>query len=288
MLEFSKRPLRAIRRQLAIQKIKKQLRLQPAPTPFRIQVDQVLKELNAAGVNIVANQLDDQAVSQFAERAEYEFYYPNYYANRELHRLKKIREHYVAAKLLGLESSDIYLDVASQYAPAPQVYERLFGCQVLRQDFEYPSGRRGRVLGGSAAQIALDDESITKAAMHCSLEHFEGDEDIALINEMERILIPGGVFVVAPLYLSNEYFIFTQPTLYAELPASSHPRFDADATLYDVNSGNRHERYYDARHLLERIIRRTKLQITIHSFGSDTTCNLGQMRFVAVFKKTAP
>ena len=167
MLEFFKRHLRTIRRRLAIQKLKQQLRLQPAPNPFRIQVGQVLKELNAAGVNIVADQLDDQAVSQFAERAEYEFYYPNYYASRELHRLKKIREHYVAAKLLGLESSDIYLDVASQYAPAPQVYERLFGCQVLRQDFEYPSGRHGRVLGGSAAQIPLADASIKPEGIPC-------------------------------------------------------------------------------------------------------------------------
>jgi len=287
MLETLKRPFRAIRRELAIYKAKRQLNLRRAPNPFQAQINAVLKELPAAGIHLVEDTLDDQAVRQFAQQAEYEFYYPNYYPNKELHRLKKIREHYMAARLLDLKSSDVYLDVASQYAPAPQVYERLFGCQVLRQDFEYPNGRHGRIIGGSAGQMQLESNSITKAAMHCSLEHFEGDEDVALFKEMERVLVPGGLFAVVPLYLSDEYFIFTQPSLYAELPKTEWPKFDPDAALYLANGGNRHERYYDARHLFARIFAGAKMQATIHSFGRETFCSLGQLRFAAVFKKDA-
>lgn len=220
MMELIKRFLRSVRREVNIQRARRVLKLQDSPKPFQIHIEKVLSELSLNGVFVVQDSLDDQAVNSFAQQAEYEFYYPNYYVNRELVRLKKIREHYVAAKLLGLESSDVYLDVASQYAPAPQVYERLFGCQVLRQDFEYPDGRHGRIVGGSAGQMQLEDNSITKAAMHCSLEHFEGDEDIALFKEVERVLVPGGLFVVAPLYLSDEYFIFTQPATLCRITES--------------------------------------------------------------------
>jgi hypothetical protein len=270
---------------MSIQKARRKLNLQYASSPFQVNIQKTLRDLVTSDISVIEDQLDDQAVSQFAKQAEYEFYYPNYYPGKELHRLKKIREHYMAAKLLNLNHSDTYLDIASQYSPAPQVYERLFGCQVLRQDFEYPDGRYGRMIGGSAGKMHLDDGSITKAAMHCSLEHFEGDEDIALIKEVERVLMPGGLFVVVPFYLSDEYFAFTQPALYAELPQHNWPCFSPEETLYESKGGNRHERYYDVPHLLERIVYPTSLQIVIHSFGSSTTCTLGQMRFAAVFKR---
>lgn len=285
MLEPIKYIFHTVHRKISIQKACRKLNIQYASLPFQVDIRKTLTNLRASGISLVEDELDDQEVTQFAKQAEYEFYYPNYYSGKELHRLKKIREHYMAARLLDLNRSDVYLDIASQYSPAPQVYERLFDCQVLRQDFEYPGGRHGRVIGGSAGKMYLDDCSITKAAMHCSLEHFEGDEDIALIKEVERVLVPGGLFVVVPLYLSDEYFVFTQPALYAEFSLQDWPCFPPEATLYHSEGGNRHERYYDVPNLLKRIIRPTHLEMVIHSFGSSTTCTLGQMRFAAVFKK---
>lgn len=284
MLDLLKRYYRSIHHELVVKQVQRKLNLENAPEPFEVPISATVSKLIEANIPLVYEVLDDQAVSQFAEQAEYEFYYPSYYSDRILVRLKKIREHYVSAILLGLNNSDIYLDIASQISPAPQVYERLFGCQVLRQDIEYPSGRHGRTIGCRGSKILLEDNSITKAAMHCSLEHFEGDEDIALLKEVERILVPGGIFVIVPIYLSDEYLIFTQPSLYAELPNNEWPKFDPKAKLY-LGKSNRHERYYDADQLLTRIIKQTNMKVTIHSFGSDHMCNLGQMRFVAEFRK---
>ena len=276
---------RYIHRQYLLRLFQRNHRLLPCPTI--VNVENVLEDLSRQNITIIPDEVDEIEVNQFRRDAEYEFYYPNYYSNRELVRLKKIREHYIAARLLNLTNSDIYIDLASQFSPAPQVYEHLYGCKVLRQDYEYPYGIHGRVMGGSAGAIPLPDNSITKGAMHCSLEHFEGDEDIALFHELERILIPNGLFVIVPLYLSNNYFIMTDPRQYIDLPRNNWPIFDPEAIMYKSNGGNRHEKYYDVEHFTKRIMKKTRLKLTVHSFGVDSSYSLGQMRFAAVFEKQA-
>ena len=271
-------------RKIKFWKIKRNLNLYPISEPIRIKVSDSISKISEMNIHNVQDNLDDEAVLNFSIKAEYEFYYPDYYKGRDMVRLKKIREHFIAARLLGLNQNDIYLDIASQYSPAPQIYERMFGCQVLRQDFEYPLGKKGRVIGGSAGNMPIEPKSVTKAAMHCSLEHFEGDEDVQLIHEIERVLTPGGIFVIAPLYISDKYLIFTQPSLYANLPKEKFPKFDNEARLF-ISGSNRHERYYDINHFFTRIVNNTQMKLTIHSFGNDLVCNTGQMRFVAVFKK---
>ena len=283
-------PVRYIYRQAqiawAIQSMRRNFQVATFPNPFTISVAQTLVSLAARDVKVVSTQLDDKAVAAFMRDAEYEFYYPNYYVNRDLVRLKKIREHFVAAQLLELKSNDVYLDIASQYSPAPQVYERLYGCRALRQDWEYPLGQNGRVIGGSAGNMPLEDNSVHKISLHCSLEHFEGDEDMALIREVERVLAFGGKLVIAPLYLSDQYFVVTQPSLWAQLPQEQRPAFPKDAVIYIAqNSGNRHERFYDVENFIARIVNQTHMRVSILSFGDETFCRTGQMRFVGLFEK---
>ena len=253
----------------------------------QIPLTKTIAALSAGNIPVVADVLEDSEVDSFIDQAEYEFYYPAYYRGRDPVLLKKIREHYMAARLLGLQESDVYLDIASQYSPAPAIYERLFRCQVLRQDLEYPPGRNGRVIGGSAGEMPLEDGSISKMALHCSLEHFEGDEDIALIQDAERVLAVDGRLVIVPLYLSDQYFVVTQPLLWANLPREQWPSFPLDAVIYhSQSSGTRYERYYNVGHFVERLVQNTNMQVSIHSFGDDQFCTPGQMRFAAVFQRT--
>ena len=237
-------------------------------------------------VEIVEDGFADSEIDQFRQDAEYEFYYPNYYVDRPMVKLKKIREHYVAAKLLKLNSNDIFLDIASQYSPAPLVYERIYKCRVLRQDLEYETGINSRVIGGSAGNMPLESGSITKMALHCSLEHFEGDEDINLIREAERVLAIGGQLAIVPLYLCDTYFIITKPSVWAKEDQSQWPVFPSDALIYTPDSaGNRFERYYDFNHFKDRILNNTGLNFKLHSFGNQDSCTTGQLRFAGVFAK---
>lgn len=254
--------------------------------PGVFSVSQTVAGLEDAGIVLRENTLDDQAVDEFIKRAEYEFYYPEYYHGRDAVKLKKIREHYMAATLLDLKPEDVYVDIASQFSPAPLIYERLFGCRVLRQDFEYVQGRNARVLGGSAGNMPLPTGSVTKMALHCSLEHFEGDEDVKLIRESARVLATGGKLAVVPLYLSDEYKVISQLDQWAMLPEENWPLFPPDAKVYGSrNSGNRHERYYDARHFIERLTVVPEMKLTLHSFESSPTARPGQMRFAALFER---
>lgn len=281
-----KRPAQFIVGQLADWQAARQVNITSWSPPRSISINDTYSRLKATNLPIVSAVLDENEVADFAQQAEYEFYYPNYYVGRDLARLKKIREHFAAAKLLELTKTDVYLDIASQNSPAPQIYERLFGCQVLRQDLEYAPGRNGRLIGGSAGSMPLPNGAVTKMAMHCSLEHFEGDQDIAFIQEAERVLAVGGRLAIVPLYLSDSYFVVTQPSQWARLPEASRPAFPPDAVIYgSQQSGNRFERYYDAPHLIERLIRSTSMSATIYSYGEALTCMPGQLRFAAVFQR---
>ena len=272
--------------QMAMLRAVKECKIAFQPPPLKIRITATVAELETAGIPMFSDILEDSEVAAFAREAEYEFYYPGYYSGREMIRLKKIREHFMAARLLGLNKNDVYLDIASQYSPAPLVYERLFGCRVFRQDLEYPLGIHGRLIGGSAGCMPLYDRSVTKMALHCSLEHFEGDEDIAFMRESERVLAKGGMLVIVPLYLSDQYFISTQSSLWAHLSKEHWPVFDSDAIVCCSNSStNRHERYYDALHFINRLVRASKMSVTVHTFGNSEYYAPGQMRFAAVFHK---
>ena len=254
--------------------------------PKLFSVEDSIKKLTDQGISIIEMCINETKLNTFIQKAEYDFYYPTYYTNRPQVKLKKIKEHFVAADLLNLNKSDTYIDIASQYSPAPLVYERLFGGTVLRQDFDYPVGKHGRVLGGSAAKLEVESESASKMAMHCSFEHFEGDEDLLFIQEAERVLTKGGSLAIVPLYLCDEYFIRTNPYLWASLPNNEWPRFDAEAKIYcPKDAANRHERFYSSDKFIQRIVQNTKMKVTIYSFGDSTSCSTGQLRFAALFTK---
>lgn len=277
---------RAITRRLRLLAALREISPASRVSPQIVHVEKTLANMEKMGLKIVQDSLDDEQVAKYAARAEYEFYYPQYYSGRDVVRLKKIREHFVAARLLDLQPQDVYLDVASQYSPAPQVYERLFGCKVLRQDLEYEKGLHGRVIGGSAGEMPLESESVTKIAMHCSLEHFEGDEDIALVKEIHRILAQKGRFVVVPLYLSDSAFVITQPLLWAHLPRTEWPLFPHNAlVIASRTAANRFERYYDLESFVARIVGNAGMQVHIHTFGDSLTYPPGSLRFAAVFEK---
>lgn len=285
IIDISKRLLIAGRNRLALRSVRRNLGIRKVQAPLKLQIAQALSILSKKEIPIVQAFLNDEEVDLFAQKAEYEFYYPSYYSHNEMLRLKKIREHFMAAQLLKLNPEDVYLDIASQYSPAPFVYERLYGCQVFRQDLEYPPGKNRRVIGGSAGKMTLPDNSITKAAMHCSLEHFEGNEDIALFKEVFRVLSPGGILAIVPLYLSDVYSIFTQPSLFAYLPGSEWPQFDRDAQLYEIDGGNRYERYFSGEQFIDRLVGATPMKCTVYSFDSEPSYHPGQMRLAAVFEK---
>jgi SAM-dependent methyltransferase len=180
--------------------------------------------------------------------ARYQSDFPQYYPSN---LPEKSLEHYIAAKLLQLTEHDVYIDIASEHSPVPDIYHRLFGVRAYRQDLAYPDGLHGDEIGGNAANMPVLDEFASKMALHCSFEHFEGDADMRFIRECNRVLQPGGAVCFVPLYLSEEYAIQTDPTT----AVREAVQFEEDAILQCAPGwGNRHGRFYDPVHVFMRIV----------------------------------
>jgi SAM-dependent methyltransferase len=162
---------------------------------------------------------------------------------------KKIIEHYLSYKLLELKSSDVYIDVASENSPFPAIFRRELGMKTYSQDLSYRPGVHGDIIGSSADQMPIEDESADKISLHCSFEHFCQDVDRNFVHELKRVLRPNGRCLIVPLYLKSSHLNIVDPVLDYQWI-----QFDSGATvLAETNLGGLFERYYSPESL-ERIL----------------------------------
>lgn len=247
-------------------------------------VNSMIEELKTNNFNIVDLKISITDYKQYMRKAEYHKF-PEYYKDRTAKNfIEKSLEHYLAAKLLDFSKDDIYIDIASGNSPTSGIYQKLYGCKAYRQDLAFPKGIHGNTIGGDASNMPIDDDFCTKMALHCSFEHFEGNSDIKFINEVSRVLRKGGKLCILPFYLFTKYAIQTDPIVLSK----SGINFEEEAILYCARGYvNRHGRFYDISHLIERIRKNLKdLKLTFHIVQNekevDTSC---YVKFIAVFEK---
>ena len=209
--------------------------------------------------------VDPASYCAYFDAAEYTNRYPDYYS---FNLPEKSLEHFVAAQLLGLSPDDVYVDIASEHSPVPEIYSRLFGCASYRQDLAYRAGVHGNEIGGDAAAMPVPDGFATAMALHCSFEHFEGDADERFIREIKRVLRPGGRVCFVPLYLWHEYGVLTDPAV----AIAEGVEFNRNAVVYcKPGWGNRHGRLYDPANLDSRIRRNLDgMRMTLYRITNAT------------------
>lgn len=209
--------------------------------------ERIMQRLQQHDIKVEEFWVDADDYRRYFSEAGYVEDFPSYYS---FNLPEKSLEHYIAAQLLAFRKDDIYIDVASEGSPVPQIYTKLFGATSYRQDLAYPPGLNGSLIGGDAAHMPVPDSFASKMALHCSLEHFEGTSDIGFIQEVGRVLRPGGSVCIVPLYLAEQYSIQTDPIV--SVPAQVE--FEADAIIHAASGwNNRHGRFYDPEHLVDRI-----------------------------------
>ena len=88
---------------------------------------------------------------------------------------------------------------------------------VTMVDMVFDAGKRERFdriyeIGADAAYIPdIPDSSIKLICSHNAFEHFAGDSDMKCIQEIDRILEPGGVALIAPLFISKTHSVTISP-----------------------------------------------------------------------------
>lgn len=208
----------------------------------------LIELLYQVGISVQDLNIDIDEYNDYFNKADYATRYPQYYA---WNITEKSLEHFVAQQLLQLNSTDVYIDIASEGSPVPEIYHQLYGCETYAQDLSYKPGIHGNKIGSNAASLPLPDGSVTKMALHCSFEHFEEDSDSGFIKEAARLLRVGGKVVIVPLYLASSYAILTDPFVLR----ANHVNFEREAIVMAVTGwGNRHGRFYDPLHLSSRVL----------------------------------
>ena len=217
-----------------------------------LEEEKVFESLSQFGIQAQDLNIDVDEYKDYFNKAGYVTLYPRYYP---WNITEKSLEHFLAQKLLQLKPTDVYIDIASEGSPVPEIYHRLYGCMTYAQDLSYEPGLHGNKIGSDAAHLPLKNSSVTKMALHCSFEHFEGNSDSGFIRETARVLCVGGKVVIVPLYLSSRYAIATDPFILR----ASRIRFDRDAVVMAVEGwSNRHGKFYDPSHLSSRVLKASK------------------------------
>ncbi|MBN1564050.1 MAG: methyltransferase domain-containing protein [Anaerolineae bacterium] len=202
------------------------------------------------GVPLKEHQTDVQGFREHVKKWKY----PRCYAGGPIDaggwRDQKLIEYYVSLELMDIQPSDVIIDVASEWSVFPNVVNQMTGAKVYRQDLIYPPGIHGDHIGGSAADMQIPDEFADKLVLHNAFEHFEGNADSGFIREAYRVLKPGGVLCLLPLFLTTEHCILTDPLI-------SRPGIVWDEGARVVQMpwwNNRFGRFYDLDALQRRVL----------------------------------
>jgi SAM-dependent methyltransferase len=215
-----------------------------------LDVDGVRDALRARGIPVEPLRVSLKGLAEFIARSAYP---ADYHDRGGIVFAEKTLEHHLSLELLGIGAGDTYIDLASDRSPFPAFVRDAVGCRVYVNDLGYPPGvTEGGRIGSDASRLPLPDGSISRATLHCSLEHFEGDADVRLVRELGRVLAPGGRACILPLYLHTRYVGLTDP-----LVDRAGLVWDPEmATVVRRGYGQRHGRFYDVARLEQRILSR--------------------------------
>lgn len=252
----------------------------------------IYEELQSNKLPIEEFMVDFQGYTNWMKEIDYENSFPEYTEKfpQGIYLSKKSFQHYLSIVLLEMEKNHDYVDVASSASVFPDILiESKLASKVYRQDINFQKGIHGEIIGSDASEIPLPKNSIDRMGLHCSWEHFEGDSDVGFIQEAGRILKTGGKVCIIPLYMANDFVLYTSPsawfTKYRMVPDS--PVFDKNAKIIiDDKIQQRQSKYYSPSMFKEKIYDPFKLifDIKIYYFKNNKEVN-GCPLFGAVFTK---
>ena len=229
------------------------LHLPEYKAPDEKGLDRIEKDLRGQSIQLKDYAVAPEAFDQFM--VDYHFG-QHFYGGRGGVFLEKTLEHFIAYDLglRKMETTGVYLDIAAHSSP----WVRLLNAKGYRAwaiDLN-AANMRDQV----EAHIAMDathtgfrDASINCVSLQCAFEMFARDGDMRLIDELARILVPGGRAVISPLYMHTEYCGYCSPEYWHR-----HEWHDQDARLYvrpdflDIPFS----RKYDAVELEKRVLSR--------------------------------
>ena len=156
--------------------------------PF-IENEKIKKEFIDNGFEVIDYEIDKADFTQWLHEVNFPTEYSKAYGEVFT---EKALEHYLSSKLLDLNETDVFIDVAAASSPWYDLAEKRYKCKSFAVDLHLPPKNDPRLIECDATNMLFDDESISKIALHCAYEMFENDADINLIKEANRVITGGG------------------------------------------------------------------------------------------------
>jgi len=170
---------------------------------------------------------------------------------------KKMLELYTSYQLLNIAPGDVYMDAAGgQYSYASRVNCKKKIIQDIRLSDKLKSfhGDTVTYLDCSCAEIPLPDQSVNKISCHHSIEHFQQNADKDFMIELQRILAPGGVCVILPIFISTAAFLITDTAAFKRWDEAGEWLVDESATLPGGAGSGHFSRVYSPETLKSRLL----------------------------------
>jgi SAM-dependent methyltransferase len=172
---------------------------------------------------------------------------------------KKLIEFFTGATLLDPGPNDRFLDVAGgvdTYVGRLPCRGRFLHDLRLTREVRDRVGAGVSFLESDAGSIPLPDGSVDAISCHHSFEHFQRDSDMQFIDEVGRLLAPGGRCCIVPIFLADRYVEVTNERTFAKrFDPRSLPVVDPTATIAGHWSGG-YARIYDLSAFRERVLAR--------------------------------
>lgn len=233
------------------------LRLPEYQDPTPVELQGIEATLRDKGIVISDYFVDLDDFGRFKK----DFHFgPNFYGGERSPLFnEKVLEHYIAYDL-GIRMSEkkaIYVDIAAANSPWALLL-REQGYSAFGIDLEksrlYSALPFYQVL--DATRTDFPDSSVSCASLQCAYEMFLGDNDSKLMDELARILKPGGIAIISPLYMHTHYCGYCSPSFWRR-----NDFHDIGAKLYVKRSSWRipFSRKYDVEALKSRVLKRIQL-----------------------------
>ena len=212
--------------------------------------------------SIERREIDGDAFEKWYVENDYRKIFEDYtktYPNETLLK-KKAFEHWLSLEETENAPGGVMLDVGCATSPFFRLWNRdeSPATSFLRVDLPLPEygflpGRNGDVVGCPADAIPLDDQSVARIYSHNAIEHFEGGAYVGFFKESARILQPGGVLYICPLFVASSTFAYVSLTgIYRRL---SFPKILGGINLvYSDTVGQPYALIMDPEFLVNRII----------------------------------
>jgi SAM-dependent methyltransferase len=251
--------------------------------------DAVYRQFVNLGIHVADYEIDIAAFGIYLRR----FIYPeSYRCDNGRCFTEKALEHYLSYQCTRMDSKSVVLDVANANSPFPFIIHHATGCRVYSNDLCFPAGQRQLndwhvMVGGNACHLPLADSSIDLMTMHCALEMFEGNDDMDIVREAARVLVPGGKLVILPLYMNQRHHILRD----IRTDRDKLPEIDNGAELIYMNNFENvaFARFYNPEALRERLlqVRPDVLRFSCYRVTNATSISADcYLSWIGVFEKT--